>query len=96
LLEKAKPVPSQQTVEEKEPLQLGVQLLKRWRDLAFEDQDLAPVSVVLTALAGRYYGGEESVSEALRPEDRRPRATLLHKTLCQRQTGVAPARCEDV
>jgi hypothetical protein len=32
LLEKAKPVPSQQTVEEKEPLQLGVQLLKRWRD----------------------------------------------------------------
>ena len=65
LLEKAKPVPSQQTVEEKEPLQLGVQLLKRWRDLAFEDQDLAPVSVVLTALAGMYYGGEESVSEAL-------------------------------
>lgn len=65
LLEKAKPVPSQQTVEEKEPLQLGVQLLKRWRDLAFEDQDLAPASVVLTALAGMYYGGEESVSEAL-------------------------------
>jgi hypothetical protein len=65
VMEKAKPVPSQQCVEEKEPLQLAVQLLKRWRDLAFDDQCLAPVSVVLTALAGMYYGGEESVTEAL-------------------------------
>ncbi len=59
------PVPSQQTVHEKEPLQLAVQLLKRWRDLAFEDQCLAPISVVLTTLAATYYQGEESVSEAL-------------------------------
>ena len=65
VMEKAKPVPSQQRVEEKEPLQLAVQLLKRWRDLAFDDQCLAPVSVVLTALAGIHYGGEESVSETV-------------------------------
>jgi hypothetical protein len=65
LLEKAKPVPSQQAVHEKEPLQLAVQLLKRWRDLAFEDQCLAPISVVLTTLAATYYQGEDSVSDAL-------------------------------
>lgn len=65
LLEKAKPVPSQEAVHEKEPLQLAVQLLKRWRDLAFEDQCLAPISVVLTTLAATYYQGEDSVSEAL-------------------------------
>jgi hypothetical protein len=65
VLEKAKPVPSQQAVHEKEPLQLAVQLLKRWRDLAFEDQCLAPISVVLTTLAASYYQGEESVSDAL-------------------------------
>jgi hypothetical protein len=45
--------------------QLAVQLLKRWRDLAFEDQCLAPISVVLTTLAATYYQGEESVSDAV-------------------------------
>jgi hypothetical protein len=65
LLEKAKPVPSQQTVHEKQPLQLAVQLLKRWRDLAFEDECLAPISVVLTTLAATYYQGDDSVSDAL-------------------------------
>lgn len=64
LLEKAMPVPPQQTVDEKEPLQLAVQLLKRWRDLAFDDS-CAVISVVLTTLAGTHYSGEESVSEAL-------------------------------
>jgi Second Messenger Oligonucleotide or Dinucleotide Synthetase domain len=64
LLEKAKPLPPQQTVHEMEPLQLAVQLLKRWRDLAFEDPCIA-ISVVVTTLAGMHYGGEESVSEAL-------------------------------
>jgi hypothetical protein len=42
-----------------------VQLLKRWRDLAFAEECLAPISVVLTTLAGMHYAGEESVSEAL-------------------------------
>jgi hypothetical protein len=47
-MEKAKPVPAQEAVHEKEPLQLAVQLLKRWRDLAFAEECLAPISVVLT------------------------------------------------
>jgi hypothetical protein len=61
----ATPLPAQEGVDEKEPLQLAVQLLKRWRDLAFADKCLGPISVVLTTLAGMYYSGEESVSEAL-------------------------------
>jgi hypothetical protein len=65
VMEKAKPVPAQEAVHEKEPLQLAVQLLKRWRDLAFAEECLAPISVVLTTLAGMHYAGEESVSEAL-------------------------------
>jgi SMODS domain-containing protein len=65
LMEKAKPVPPQQDPGEKEPLQLSVQLLKRWRDLAFEREELAPISVVLTTLAGMHYRGEESSSETL-------------------------------
>jgi hypothetical protein len=65
LVEKAKPVPPQEGAEEKEPLQLCVQLLKRWRDLAFNEKDSAPVSVALTTVAGMHYGGEASVSEAL-------------------------------
>jgi Second Messenger Oligonucleotide or Dinucleotide Synthetase domain len=64
LLETAKPIPPQEGADEKEPLQLCVQLLKRWRDLFFEDPCVAP-SIVLTALAGMHYQGEESVSEAL-------------------------------
>jgi len=65
VMEKAKPVPAQEAVHEKEPLQLAVQLLKRWRDLAFAEECLAPISVVLTTLAGMYYAGEESVSEEM-------------------------------
>lgn len=64
LMDKAMPVPAQQTVHEKEPLQLAVQLLKRWRDLAFDDP-CTGISVVLTTLAGTHYSGEESVSQAL-------------------------------
>ncbi len=44
VMEKAKPVPAQEAVHEKEPLQLAVQLLKRWRDLAFAEECLAPFS----------------------------------------------------
>jgi len=65
LLEKAAPVPPREEASEKEPLQLSVQLFKRWRDLAFVEQEIAPISVCLTTLAGMFYQGEESVSEAL-------------------------------
>lgn len=66
LVEKAaKPVPPQQSADEKLPLQLAVQLMKRWRDLYYPNPKLAPISVVLTTLAGRCYRGEVSPSVAL-------------------------------
>jgi hypothetical protein len=65
LVAKAKPIPAHETVEEKLPLQLAVQLLKRWRDLHFSDKDRAPISIVLTTLAADCYAGEQYVSEAM-------------------------------
>ncbi len=65
LLEKAMPIPAQQRTEEKRPLQLIVQLLKRWRDIYYDGAEGAPISVVLTTLAAEYYRGEQSISEGL-------------------------------
>ena len=65
ILEKAMPLPAQQSTEEKRPLQLAVQLLKRWRDLYYATPDLAPISIVLTTLAADVYNGEQSVSQTL-------------------------------
>ena len=49
----------------KTPLQRAVQLLKRYRDIYFEDKDLRVSSIVLTTLAAHFYEGEESIFEAL-------------------------------
>jgi hypothetical protein len=50
----------------KPPLKLAVQLLKRWRDVAFKGRtNLAPSSIVLTTLAGRLYDGDTHPTEAL-------------------------------
>ncbi|MBA3973394.1 MAG: hypothetical protein C0504_04140 [Candidatus Solibacter sp.] len=66
LIEKAaQPVPPQQPADEKLPLQLAVQLMKRWRDVFYANRKLAPISIVLTTLAGRCYRGEASPSAAL-------------------------------
>jgi hypothetical protein len=66
VLDRAAPVPEQQAVEDKETLQLVVQLLKRWRDRHYvKNQELAPISIVLTTLAAHVYRGERSVSQAL-------------------------------
>ena len=46
------------------PLQKAVQLLKRHRDVMFQkrpDKDRAPISIIITTLAGRAYEGQESV-----------------------------------
>lgn len=56
------PVPS----ISKEPLQLVVQLLKRWRDVAFKGREkLAPSSIILTTLAGTLYEGDQHPTWAL-------------------------------
>lgn len=63
LLDKAEPVPNQESVEDKAPLKLCVQLFKRWRDIRHRSNpELAPISIVLTTLAAHAYRGEQSVA----------------------------------
>lgn len=46
----------------KTPLQRGVQIMKRYRDIFFEnDDEHATSSIVLTTLAALYYNGENSI-----------------------------------
>jgi hypothetical protein len=65
-MDAAEPIPNQQSVAEKTPLQLAVQLLKRWRDLRYKGSGLAPISIVLTTIAAHQYEGQHSVSETFR------------------------------
>ncbi|HEX3125822.1 MAG TPA: nucleotidyltransferase [Thermoanaerobaculia bacterium] len=61
------PLPIPEEASDKNSLQLTVQLLKRWRDIYFiGDPELAPISIVLTTLAGTYYSGEPHPLLALR------------------------------
>jgi hypothetical protein len=63
---KAEPVPEQEAAVEKAILKQVVQLLKRWRDVRYQNQcELAPISMVLTTMAAQAYSGEQSVPQAL-------------------------------
>lgn len=63
---KIDPLPDDDSFERKPPLKRAVQLIKRFRDVYFEDNpDQAPISIVLTTLSGHLYKGESSVAEAL-------------------------------
>lgn len=60
------PLPPPEGAEDKNTLQLSVQLLKRARDIRFAGSpDLAPISIVLTTLAGESYAGELHPIQAL-------------------------------
>lgn len=60
------PIPEQESADEKPPLKLAVQLLKRGRDILFAKKpENAPISIVLTTLAADHYGKESSVNVAL-------------------------------
>jgi hypothetical protein len=61
------PLPAQEASSEKPPLKRIVQLLKRWRDLTYagSPEGRAPISIVLTTLAGLHYDGSESISGGL-------------------------------
>jgi hypothetical protein len=60
------PLPLPEGAADKNTLQLAVQLLKRWRDIRFANtQELAPISIVLTTLAGLNYVGELHPVQAL-------------------------------
>ena len=50
----------------KQPLQHAVQLVKRYRDIYFENkEDLAPSSIVLTTLIAQLYSGENSIYDTI-------------------------------
>ena len=62
----AEPLPEQVSAEDMVVLKLVVQLLKRWRDIAYAKSiELAPISIVLTTLAANLYRRQESVNGAL-------------------------------
>lgn len=49
------------------PLQLGVKILKRHRDLMFADNEKSkPISIIITTLAAQAYRGETNVADAIR------------------------------
>ena len=51
----------------KPPLQICIQILKRHRDMMFEnDPDGKPISIIITTLAARAYQGESDLESALR------------------------------
>ena len=54
------------TYKVRTPLQKVIQLLKRHRDILFQNNDEdAPISIIITTLAARAYDGEANVYEAL-------------------------------
>lgn len=60
------PLPIDDHPDRKPPLKRAVQLIKRYRDIYFEDDlDSAPISIVLTTLAGKHYDGQVSVNDAI-------------------------------
>lgn len=67
LKKSVEPLPEQQAYEDLATLNRVVQLIKRHRDIFFDNapKGRAPISVVLTTLAARNYTGHASVSEAM-------------------------------
>lgn len=61
----------------KSPLQRGVQLVKRCRDIYFQDKDFKVSSIVLTTLTAQFYEGEESIFETLDHVVNRIKASYL-------------------
>lgn len=50
----------------KTPLQRSIQILKRHRDLMFnDDPDVKPISIIITTLAARAYQGEPDIESAM-------------------------------
>lgn len=70
ILEKARSIeklPDEMPYQLKQPLQRAVQLIKRYRDVYFEDQPhLATSSIILTTLAGMFYQGQTSEYQAIK------------------------------
>lgn len=62
---KAEKLPSD-NFKNKKPLQRGVQLIKRYRDIYFQKDDTYKTSsIILTTIAGQFYQGEESIFDTV-------------------------------
>lgn len=59
------PAPQYVSVWHKAPLQIAVQVLKRHRDIHFDGNDDAPISIIITTLAARAYQGQGSIFATL-------------------------------
>lgn len=60
------PLPAHEPLERKTPLQRAVQLIKRYRDVTYlKNPENAPISIVLTTLAGNHYKGQISVTDSI-------------------------------
>lgn len=61
-MDSAAPLPRPQAAEEKNALQLSVQLIKRWRNRYYSDRpQQPPASILLTTLMGNHYCDEQSI-----------------------------------
>jgi hypothetical protein len=61
-MDTAAPLPQPQAAEDKNALQLSVQLIKRWRNRYYSDRsEQPPASILLTTLMGNHYYGEQSI-----------------------------------
>ena len=63
LNEAVKPMPTYQT--QKYPLQRVVQILKRHRDMIYSNDPDRPISIIITTLAAKAYGGQSNILDAL-------------------------------
>ncbi len=60
------PCPQYETVREKVPLQIANQIMKRHRDINFVgNRRVAPISIIITTLSGKSYGGDVGILETL-------------------------------
>lgn len=75
------PVPEQESVHAKPALKRSVQLLKRWRDVAYADRPkLAPPSIIVTTLGGMLYEGQQLCTDSVQ--------SILAATVDQIESGV--------
>ena len=62
----AEPIPDREPAHKKPALKRAVQLLKRWRDVAYQDRrEVEPTSIILTTLSSHFYGREPLASDSL-------------------------------
>jgi len=67
IFSKAEPLPEQAPYEAIPPLKRAVQLIKRYRDLYYHDDDELKVSsIILTTIAGQFYKGNNAIVDTIK------------------------------